>query len=380
MRPLDIGNAEIEFAVALLMPAEMIGDNESRHLAARFERLAEIFGEPLAGPLLPVLGDHVFEACMPPIATVAMVAVKAHDGRSSLEQILRLDKSDRGREPWVGLRVVVGHPVPAAEQEIVADQPVALEQRDDCQIVGQHVDRVVLGDREADLELARQIALAVERVGLVGSAVVLLPRRAVDPDFVVAAGPRQEMTGQPARFGLQPVVHGIADRRRGCRDSAHDIAASRQCRQQRGVDLADRRFEPGLDDAVKLDALPRRDPQRPVGITVGERVEGKILLGCEPSAGDADAHHELPDLVIAALLALGRAVAVITLVDPVEFEERIALLVERGAGVGEIARDVPAQLPALLLDRFGLRDGVDLNHIPGLRGGAAQHRVTMWFR
>ena len=117
---------------------------------------------------------------------------------------------------------------------------------------------------------------------------------------------------------------------------------------------------------MKLDALPRRDPQRAVGITVGERVEGEILVGGQPSAGDADAHHELPDLVVAALLALGRAVAVVTLVDAVEFEERIALLVERGAGVGEIARDVPAQLPALLFDRLGLRNGIDLNHIAAL--------------
>ena len=193
-----------------------------------------------------------------------------------------------------------------------------------------------------------------------------MPRRAVDPDFVIGAGPRQQMAGQPARLGFEPIVHRVADRRRGRRHGAHDIAAGRQCRQQRRVDLADRRFEPGLDDAVKLDALPRRDPQRPVGVTAGERVEGEILLGREPSARDADAHHELPDLVIAALLALGRAVAVVTLVDAVEFEERIALLVERRAGVGEIARDVPAQLPALLLDRLGLRNGVDLNHIAAL--------------
>ena len=137
---------------------------------------------------------------MAAIAAVAMVAVEAHDGRRGIEQILGLDKGDRGGEPRVGLRVVVGHPVPAAEQEIVPREAVAIEQRHDRQIVGQHVDGVVLGDREADLELARQIALAVERVRLVGGARVLLPLvrlpgRAVDPDFVVGAGPRQEMAG-----------------------------------------------------------------------------------------------------------------------------------------------------------------------------------------
>ena len=49
-------------------------------------------------------------------------------------------------------------------------------------------------------------------------------------------------------------------------------------------------------------------------------------------------------LLIAALLALGGAVAVVALVDPVEFEERIALLVERVRGVGEVAGDVAAQV------------------------------------
>ena len=101
---------------------------------------------------------------MAAIAAVAVVAVKPHHGCGRVEQILGLDKGDRGREARVGLRVVVGHPVAAAEQEIVPGEPIALEQRHDREIVGQHIDRVVLGDREADLEFARQIALAVERV------------------------------------------------------------------------------------------------------------------------------------------------------------------------------------------------------------------------
>ena len=168
-------DAEIELAVALLMPAEMVGHDESRHLAAWFERFAEVFREPVAGPGLPVLGDHVFEPGMAAIAAVAMIAVQPHHRCRRVEQILRLDKGDRSGEAGVGLRVVVGHSVPAAEQEIVPGEPLALEQRHDRQIVGQHVDRVVLGDREADLEFARQIALAVERVGLVEASAFSCP-------------------------------------------------------------------------------------------------------------------------------------------------------------------------------------------------------------
>ena len=95
---------------------------------------------------------------------------------------------------------------------------------------------------------------------------------------------------------------------------------------------------------------------------VGERVERQILLGGEPPAGDADAHHELPYLVVAALLALGGAIPVVALIDPVEFEKRVALLVERRGVVREIASDVTAQLVALLLDRLGLREIFDRCH------------------
>ena len=87
------------------------------------------------------------------------------------------------------------------------------------------------------------------------------------------------------RVRFEPVVHRVADRRRRGRHGAHDVAAGRQCRQQRGVDLGHRRLEPGFDDAVKLDALPGRDPQRAVGITVGDLVEGEILLRGQPPAG-----------------------------------------------------------------------------------------------
>src|SRR5581483_7375597 len=75
--------------------------------------------------------------------------------------------------------------------------------------------------------------------------------------------------------------------------------------------------------------------------------------------GDADPHHELPDFVLAALLALGGAVAIVALIGAVEFEQAVAAVVERHRGIGEVARDGAAQLPALLLDGLGLRDVVD---------------------
>ena len=114
---------------------------------------------------------------------------------------------------------------------------------------------------------------------------------------------------------------------------------------------------------MELDALPGGDPQRAVGPAFGDPVEAEILLRREPPARNAHPDHELPDLVVAALLALGRAVAIIALVDAVKFEQRIAFLVERDAGVRQVAGDVAAQVAALLLDRLGFGNIFDLSHV-----------------
>ena len=77
------------------------------------------------------------------------------------------------------------------------------------------------------------------------------------------------------------------------------------------------------------------------------------MSGGQPSARDAGADHKLPDFVLAALLAFGGTIPIVALIDSVEFEERVALFVERRSGVREIAGDMTAQPTALLLDRLG---------------------------
>src|SRR5439155_4948497 len=106
----------------------------------------------------------------------------------------------------------------------------------------------------------------------------------------------------------------VADRRRHGRYIADDVATGGKRRQHRAIDLGDRRFETGFDDAMELDTLARRDPQRAVGVALRDRIERQILIGGEPTARNPGAHHELPDLVIAALLAFGGAIAVVALI------------------------------------------------------------------
>jgi len=154
------------------------------------------------------------------------LAVQPHHRGRRFEQILGLDKGDRAGKPRIGFGIVVGHPVPAAQQEIVTGEVLAFEQRHDCQVVGQNIDRVVLGDREPGLEFAWQITVAIERIRLLRRALIFLPRGAFDPDLVIAASARQQVRRQPARIRFEPAMDQVADRRRNCRHGAHDVAAS----------------------------------------------------------------------------------------------------------------------------------------------------------
>ena len=200
----------------------MIGHLEGPHRPARLQLLAEILGQAFARPILAALGDHIFEPGVSAIAAVAPVAMQPHHRRDGVEQVVGFDKGDRSRHARIGLRLVVGHAVTAAQEEIVAGELVLREQGDDAEIVGQDIDGVVLGDRETDLELPRQVSLAIEGIDRLLVPGHFLP---VDPDLVIGAGLRQQMHGQPARIVFEPAVHGIADWRRHRRYRAHDIAA-----------------------------------------------------------------------------------------------------------------------------------------------------------
>ncbi len=63
-----------------------------------------------------------------------------------------------------------------------------------------------------------------------------------------------------------------------------------------------------------------------------------------------------------------------------EFEERVTLFIEGRSRIREVAGDMPAQLTALLFDRLGFRNRIDLSHIVAFWRREAKYRPTMWFR
>jgi hypothetical protein len=125
---------------------------------------AELALQLLPGPVQAHVVEHVFQPGALAVGAVAVVAVQADHRLGALQQLARADRGDRRAHPGIGAGLGVGQAVAAAEIEVVALQLVALEHGEDAEVVGQDVDRVVLGHGQADLELPRQVGGAVQRL------------------------------------------------------------------------------------------------------------------------------------------------------------------------------------------------------------------------
>jgi hypothetical protein len=82
-----------------------------------------------------------------------------------------------------------------------------------------------------------------------------------------------------------------------------------------------------LDNAVKLDTLPRGQPEIALGEFIGQRVMDKILLGSLATTGQFAAHHKH----IGAIVTPAH-IAVVLLIDTVEFEKIFYVLIKVGSG------------------------------------------------
>ena len=94
--------------------------------------------------------------------------------------------------PWV-------MPMPPPTSHVVADDCAPLDDGDEAEVVGEHVHVVVRRHRDDDLELARQIVLAVDRLLLGATVSAIDDLLAVEPDLVIGAGPRQQVIADRAR-------------------------------------------------------------------------------------------------------------------------------------------------------------------------------------
>src|SRR5690606_11042063 len=130
----------------------------------RLERKTEPARELLLDPIDTAVVDRVFEARVHAVAAVAVVALNADDVLGDGDDIRSLAVPDHRREPRIRLRITVGHAGAAAARDVVARDLVAARDRDEAKVLPKDVDVVERRHDEADLELARHVRLAVDRL------------------------------------------------------------------------------------------------------------------------------------------------------------------------------------------------------------------------
>ncbi|MCW0450427.1 hypothetical protein NB706_003261 [Xanthomonas sacchari] len=298
--------------------------------------------------------DGVLEARALAHRAVAQVALGGDHRGGDVEQLRAVDEADHVGHARVGLRIAMAGAHAAAEADVVAGQrAVGAEHADEAQIVGEHVHVVDRGQRETDLELARQVGVAVDRLVLLAAAGDLL---LVQPDLVVGAGVGQQVFGHARGVGVERGVRLRGQRIGGDLHVAIDVAAGGQGVDQRGVDRLHGCFQLALDHPMELERLARGDAQRVVAVGGGDGIELEPLRWIDHPARGARADHELIgrlQLLPAPLLA---QIAVVLLVAAVVLDQGLIVLAQRpGDRIGQALQQRPAQALAVVLDVF---DGV----------------------
>ena len=219
------------------------------------------------------------------------------------------------------------------------------------------IDVVDRRHRHHDLELARQIGLAIDRLHYLILAAD--DTFAVEPDLAIGRRARRQVRGDGARkvdcrgMRARLIRVGIAH------DVAVDVAAGGDRIEKRGVDRTHGRLQVRLDDAVQLHRLPRGQPHRPVGIGARHLVDRQPLRRREHAAGNAHAQHKGEGFLHALLGALGAQVAVVLQVEAVEFDELLVVLHDRAGNIlAQALLKRAAQIIARFLDALVARDGV----------------------
>src|SRR5690606_35196666 len=125
-----------------------------------------------------------------------------------------------------------------------------------------------------DLELARQIGRPVERF-LVGAR--LGARRIVEKDLAISGRARQQVLAETLREGADLGVRLRPWRGRGADHVGIVVAAGRDRIEAGSAQAAQMAAQVAFTDAVELERLPRREPQRSVGELSRERIEREPL-------------------------------------------------------------------------------------------------------
>ena len=152
------------------------------------QHVAELLDAPVV--------DDVLDAGALTVGPVAVVAEQLQHSLGRLQDVAGRDVADRLGAHREGVGVAVRHAHAAADEDVVADDAIVLDDGEQAEVLGIDIDDVVVRQRQPGLELARQIDVAVDRLG-VGRVVRRRGRQhlAVEPNLVIRPAARREPVG-----------------------------------------------------------------------------------------------------------------------------------------------------------------------------------------
>ncbi len=186
----------VPVAVVVPGPAVAIAGVVEPERPRRRQGVAEPTLDLGAEPVDAAILDRVFEPRVLAVRPIAEVALHQHHLLGHIDRLLGQAKAHDVGGPGKRLGLAVGHAHAAADRDVVADHAAGLiRDRDEAQIMGEHVDVVAGRHRHHDLELSRQVVGPVDRLlGLAAKDLL-----AVEPDLVIGAGARRQMVADRAR-------------------------------------------------------------------------------------------------------------------------------------------------------------------------------------
>src|SRR5262249_54316033 len=144
--------------------------------------------------------DYVFQPRQLAIVPVAEIAVNRNGGLCHCQQLVWPHKPDRvGKTRMAGTHTVALSKAAACEQR-EAGEHAAVEVRDEAQVVTVDIGGVLAFVSKSDLELARQVSIAVKRLNFLLEAGCPLT---VQPDFEIGLGARFEFACKLHHVRLQ---------------------------------------------------------------------------------------------------------------------------------------------------------------------------------
>ncbi len=224
---------QVPAAVLAFDPAEAVAVVIETKGARRRQRES---GAPLHlgfEPAEPAIVDGVFQPRTLAHHAVAEIALRGHHRGRQRNDLVRRDEADHVADARIGLGIAMAGAHAAADADVVAAQFTGFDHGDEAQVLGEHIHVVHRRNGEADLELARQVAVAVDRLGFLAAAGDLL---FVQPDLVIGAGVGQQVLGQRRRLRVDRGVLARLQRIGGDHHIAIDVAAGGQRVQQGRVD------------------------------------------------------------------------------------------------------------------------------------------------